>query len=457
MRRAFAVLVLPLVLAAAGPSAAAVRVVEPFPVDRYADEGAIGLVVPGAGPTVTRTSALDALLTGKARSSILGGAQPGKALIALGEGPPPDVVVVLPPPGRSENDTRYPIALLGGGRGVLTSDSTRITGLVSITDVARGRLRVEEVDDPVATLERLERRIDRNDRIRLPLTLAVVVAGIAVALVRPRFGPRVLLLALAANLWLAGWWAVALLAAAALALPLGWACAAVVVAYLAAMGVDAEAVALSPLGPSQAGRFYGVSNLLETLMLVPSLLGTALLGRLGAVVAALAVVTVAGNRFGADGGGLLVLLAGYGALWLRLRSSRLGVRRALALAAAVVASALLLVSVDVALGGSSHVTDAIADGPGALLGDLADRLEISVRRSVSGAGPIAAMIASLAGIAVLATRRPRTPVADALLVALTVSLLVNDTPTDVVGIGVVGLLVVRRYELFGARAPGTVG
>jgi hypothetical protein len=169
------------------------------------------------------------------------------------------------------------------------------------------------------------------------------------------------------------------------------------------------------------------------------------------------VVTVAGNRFGADGGGLLVLLAGYGALWLRLRSSRLGVRRALALAAAVVASALLLVSVDVALGGSSHVTDAIADGPGALLGDLADRLEISVRRSVSGAGPIVAMIASLAGIAVLATRRPRTPVADALLVALTVSLLVNDTPTDVVGIGVVGLLVVRRYELFGARAPGTVG
>jgi len=39
-------------LAAAAPAAAAVRVVEPFPLDRHAGTGTIGLAVPGAGPTV---------------------------------------------------------------------------------------------------------------------------------------------------------------------------------------------------------------------------------------------------------------------------------------------------------------------------------------------------------------------------------------------------------------------
>ena len=216
---------------------------------------------------------------------------------------------MLPPDGESEND-RYPIALTPGPRGVLTSDSTRIDGLVSLADVAHDRLEVVEVDDPVATLERLERRIERNDRIRLPLT--VLVGGLAylVAVFAPRLAPRVFLLALAANLWLAGWWVVALVAFAAALLPTGVACAAVLAAYLLVLGLDPEAVALSPFGPSQAGRFFGVSNLLETMLLVPALLGPWLLGRLGLAVGVLAIVTVAGNRFGADGGGLLVLLAG---------------------------------------------------------------------------------------------------------------------------------------------------
>ena len=53
--------------------------------------------------------------------------------------------------------------------GVLTSDSTRIHGLVSLADVATGRVRVEPDADPGATLRTLERRIERNDRWRLPL------------------------------------------------------------------------------------------------------------------------------------------------------------------------------------------------------------------------------------------------------------------------------------------------
>ena len=432
-------------LAVAGPAAAAVRVVAPFPPERYAETGAIGLAVPGAGPTVTREAALRTLLTGKVASSLIGGPKHGRPLVTLGQGPPPDTLVVLPPRGKSEN-ARYPIAVTPGPRGVLTSDSTRIDGLVSLADVAHGDLEVVTVHDPVATLERLEDRIERNDRIRLPLT--VLVGGIAyiVALFAPRFAPRVLLVALAANLWLAGWWLVALVALAALALPLGVACAAVLAAYLVVLGLDPGAVALSPFGPSQAGRFYGVSNLLETMLLVPALIGAARLGRAGAAVAALALVTVAGSRFGADGGGLIVLLAAYGTLLLRTTHARLGAARLVAVAAAAVALGLVLVAVDAALGGSSHVTHAVGGGPGELLGDLGDRLEISARRTFESFGPAFAALASLAVLLFVASRRPRGPLTDAMLVGLLVSLLVNDTPGDVLGIGAVGAFVLWRYE-----------
>ena len=113
--------------------------------------------MPGAGPTVTRESALNTLLTGTVQSSLNGGTPAGEPLLELDRGDPPDVLVVLPPPGTTENRL-YPIALADGSAGrVLTSDSTRIPGLVSLADVATGRLRTVEVDDPVATLDTLQR------------------------------------------------------------------------------------------------------------------------------------------------------------------------------------------------------------------------------------------------------------------------------------------------------------
>jgi mono/diheme cytochrome c family protein len=446
--------VLAAVLALSAPAAAAVRIVGPFPLDRYAGSGAIGLAVPGAGPTVTRDSALNTLLTGKVVSSLLGGAPAGAPLIRLDAGPPPDTLVVLPPSGESEN-TRYPIAVTPGPRGVLTSSSTRIDGLVSLSDVAHGRLEVVSVKDPVATLERLEHRIERNDRIRLPLTLLLGGLAYIVAVIAPGLAPRVVLLGLAANLWLAGWWVVALVALAAAVLPLGLACASVLLAYLLALGLDAESIALSPFGPSQAGRFYGVSNLLETMLLVPAILGPALLGRLGIAVAGLSLVAVAGSRFGADGGGLLVLLAAYATLLVRTHGIRLDARRVAALVVAGVAVAIVLVGLDAAIGGSSHVTQAVGDGPGAVLGDIADRLELSARRTFGAFGPAFAVLASLAVLVVVATRRPRRPLTDAVLVALLVSLVVNDTPGDVIGFGAVAAFVIRRFEDGSARGART--
>ncbi len=423
-----------------------VLVVPPFSLERYAGQGAVGLLVPGAGPEVTREGALASLLTGKVRSSVLGGLPVGEQLIRLGVGTGPTVYVSLPPPGRSDNDRRYPIAVVGGGfRGLLVSDSTRIPGLVSVSDVATGRLESRPSTSAVATLERLDDRIERNDRWRLPATIAVATALIALGVLRPRWAPRALLLALALNLWLEPWLA-ALAAGLALALPLGAACGAVLAAYLVSLGLDAQTVALSPLGPSQASRFYGVNNLLETLLLAATLLGVARLRRAGVAVGALALVAVAGNRFGADGGGLVVLLAGLIVLAQRLRGVTLTPRRLALAAAAAVALALALAGLDAATGGSSHVTRALGEGPSVLAGDLGDRLELSARRTVASPGPLAVVLGSLALLGLVATRRPRTPVTDALLVALAVSLLVNDTPSDVLGIGAAAAIALHRLE-----------
>ena len=432
-----------LALLAAAPAQAGVRVVAPFDPADYADRAAVGLLVPGAGPTVTREAALAALLRGKLEHGLLGGIAAGENRIELGAPGGPEILVSLPPPGRSDNDVRYPIALLGE-RGLLTSDSTRIDGLVSVTDVATGRLRVVPDDDPAQTLEELDRRIERNSDWRLPLTIALAALLIALAIVRPKYALRALLVALAANLWLSPLLAVAA-GVAVLLLPLGWACAAILLAYLVSMGLDAETVALSPFGPSQSGRFYGINNLLETMLLAPALLGAALLGRAGLLVAGLAFVTIGGNRFGADGGGIVVLAVAYLVLWLRLRGERPTWRLAGLVAAGAIALALVLLGLDAATGGSSHVTDAVGDGPVALAGDIADRIELSVRRTAASIGATLVVLGSLAILVAVALRARRSPVLDAFLVGIAVSLVVNDTPGDVLGMGAAIAIALARY------------
>ena len=343
----------------------------------------------------------------------------------------------------TENGTRTPVEMLGE-RGLLTSDSTRIAGLVTEADLSAGRVRVVPDADPAAALGRLDSRIERNDRWRLPLTIALAALLIALAFVRPQLAVRALLVALAANLWLSP--VLALVAGVAvLVLPLGLACGAILGAYLVSMGLDAETVALSPFGPSQVGRFYGINNLLETMLLAPSLVGAALLGRLGIGVAALALVTIGGNRFGADGGGTLVLAAAYLVLLLRLRGHPPTLRLAAAVAAGAVVLALLLLGLDAATGGSSHVTDAVGDGPVSLVQHVGDRLERSVRRTADSVGATAVVLGSLAILIGLALRGRREPVLDAFLAGLAVSLLANDTPGDVLGIGAAVAIALWRY------------
>ncbi len=160
----------------------------------------------------------------------------------------------------------------------------------------------------------------------------------------------------------------------------------------------------------------------------------------------LALFTVGSSWTGADGGGVVVLTAAFAALAVLRSDLALSWRRAGVALAGAAALALLVVGVDAAAGGTSHVTRAVGGGPGTLLDDLLDRLHLSAASvSVSWASALA-VVAAVAGLIALARlgRRPRT--LDAMLVALVVSLLVNDSPVDVALYGALGALSIVAYE-----------
>jgi hypothetical protein len=449
----------------------------------WEEQGAVGLLVPSAGPETSEALARGSLVRGAVGNSLRGGVPDARPLIGLEPGASPPVIYVgIPAGGAQANDRRYPIVVSGDGfHGLLVSDSTRIPGLVSIADVAptalgrEGALSWRAEEEPVQTLLALDRRIDANNGGRLFAMVVFAVLVALLALVRPRAAMLAFAGGLAANLvlGLAGvetpWIVQTTIALAAAggglllarrlrsATAIGLAFAAVIAAYLVALGLDGPAVALSPLGPTQNSRFFGLSNLLETLLLVPVLAGAALLRpRFGwpgfAAVAGLALVMIAGNRFGADGGGAIVLAVGFAFLALLLSQAR-KTAAVLAFAGAGAAVAGLL-ALDAATGVSSHVTRAVEDGPGGLAGDLVDRVAISYERVVAHwyvALVVLVGIAALAGLAVRSARSAqpldRRAVPLALAAALATSLVVNDSPTDVVLVGLAAYLAVHRGML----------
>ena len=453
---------------------------------RLEARGAVGLLVPANGPTTSGLQARAALTRGELRSAFLDGGVPGgppRVSFETAAAPPagaPAIVLGLPSGGEQPNDRRYPIAVIGRGfHGLLTSPSTRLPGVVSIVDVAPTALGEEGLGwtparDPVARVLALDRLIEKKKDARLVSSLLAGGLIALLAFVFPRAAPLSYATALVANLILgaaetATLWIVLLVIAGAVAaaVPLalvlrrpviiGLVLASVLALYLAAFVVDGAWVAYAPWGPPQNGRFYGVSNLLETLLLVPALVGAALLARrfgpgAFAGVAALAFVVVAGSRFGADGGGALVLAAGYAVL-----ASLLAGLRGRGLVVALTGAGVLagaLIALDAATGGSSHVTRAIGGGPEGLASHFGERLQISWERATLGPAPAVSVFLSLAVVAVLVVRllasdvpaRQRAlPLAFAAAVA--VSLAVNDSPNDVAVAGLVGYLVCEAAML----------
>jgi hypothetical protein len=456
-------------------------------LSELASQGAVGILVPASGSKTSEEQARAALVRGTVKTSYVDGGIPGGRARASFEvtgsipATRPVIVLGLPSGGEQPNDRFYPVAVLGGGyHGLLISTTTRLSGVVSIADIAPTALGRDDGLGWKAQPNAAARALALDELIRekrdgvLASSLLAAALILLLAFVLPRAALFAYATLLTANLVLGATetstlWIVLLacVLAAGGAVPLalrtrgdlalGLALAAVLVLYLAAFLADNAWVAYSPWGPSQNGRFYGVPNLLETMLLVPALAGAALLYRRAgwpafAGVAVLAFVVVAGGRFGADGGGALVLAAGYavlGSLMAELRGRRL----ALALGAtAVVAGGLI--ALDAATGGSSHVTRAFGRGPDRLASTFGERLQVSWERTTASPAPAIASVLSLAALVILVVRLVRLdgPLGEkalplAVAAAIGVSLLFNDTPSDVAVAGLVAYVVCEAVML----------
>jgi hypothetical protein len=400
-------------------------------VDRAPTGGAHGLLVPGHGVTVMRADALRAL---------------------RGQNGPPGatVYVTLPPPGRSHNVRRYPISVTGAGfHGLLTSSATRVPGLVSIDDL--DRLGWQDDPHPERTLRSLDRRLAASHDARNWATVALMLITLALAgsalLARSRRLAQAAVLAIPAGLTAAlvlsaldttSLPAFALLVlGAALAgsrLPLRPLLLVFLAGYLVALVTwpDVNALAIVGPHPDGGGRFYGVTNEVETLLLAPALAA-------GPVGLGLGLLLVGWSKAGADGGGLVVFAV---ALLVTLRG-----RVTPRLLAGAVAIALALVGLDAALGASSHVTRTVFH-PIRLAHTLGHRWRVSWNGIVATGHSALIAALTLAGVLLFVFLRPRlTP----LLAALAVSLLVNDTATDVIGFGALACAAVWPFYRLAPR------
>jgi hypothetical protein len=483
------VLTLLLLVLLAGPARAARQipvVIVPFD-DPFPAEGAHGLMVPGTGATVSGEGAFAALVRGKTKKSLLGGVPGGKPEISVATSPGPVTIFVqLPSGGTQPNTHRYPIAVVGPGwGGILKSPSTRIRGLVSIADVAPtalGKHRITAAPDADARddLHRLDTRLrDQHDSAGWGLAvLAFSVLGGSLLTLRRRshaVGRGALLaapasVATAIALSAAGGthWTllVPLLAGIVVAACIAGALVlrdrrtiallfvGLIAAYLVVLAAWPEWPALAAIGPnpSEGGRFYGSSNVTTTVLVTAALFAAAALGlRALIAVALLSLVTVGWSKAGADGGGLVVVAAAFAALAARLAWGRLTARTAALAAAGAVAVGLALVGLDAATGGHSHVTHRVGQGPGAVFDELGNRLHISGERLSSSWHSALVFALGITALVVLMFLRPRFPAGDALLFAIVVSLIVNDSPSDVASGGAISYGVLWAFERVDSR------
>jgi Na+/H+ antiporter NhaC len=92
----------------------------------------------------------------------------------------------------------------------------------------------------------------------------------------------------------------------------------------------------------------------------------------------------------------------------------------------------------------------VSGGPGELLEDFGRRLDRSVSIITSTVGQFAVFVAGVAVLASSAALRPRFVVLDAFLIAIAVSLVVNDSPTKVVGFGAILAGALRAWSVSSA-------
>ena len=456
----------------------------PSYVRHLAKRGAVGLLVPGVGPTTNRRQALAEMLRGAEVNAHLGGVPRGPRLIgaSLATGIPSGccfIVVQLPPRGTpAANDLRYPIVVVGRGfHGVLVSPTTRIPGLVSIVDIAPtalgrewGTLTSQASANPVASITSLDEQIHANNRLKLAALLVVAGFTLFFLLLRSRATVTAIPAALLTSLVLGVAQVtneVVIMAVLSLGTFLGalWLArlcrndlsllglfAGVLLLHLLLLSARPEWVALTPLGPTQNSRFWGIGNQMETLLLAPLLAGAALARRLFgsagfAAFALLALVTVAGNKFGADGGGAIVLGVAFAFLGARLL--RLGARGFVTLLLAAATVVLAIVWLDLRSPGPNHLRSAFGHGLSGLASVAANRVPLSYAPALHAwtlVLPLAISFVVTLAIAIRVTRpRVGRDLVLALGIGVGVSLLVNDSAAYVLAGGVACAAALARF------------
>jgi hypothetical protein len=314
-----------------------------------------------------------------------------------------------------------------GWSGTIRSDATRVDGLIGAPQLASGDFH----GGGHANLEHLRQRLETTRRSVIDVRILLATILIALALVAPRRAVMAAASAVGAGIVLSAAGSTSLTLLAVLTLLgslLPWrALWLFFAAYLLVLVLSPETQALALIGPHPwgAGRFYGISNELETLLLAPALV-------LGLAAAPLVLLTVGWSRAGGDGGGLLVLLAAYASLVTHRR---------IAPGAAIVL-AVLFVLLDAATGGSNHVTHSVLHG--GLPHDVWHRWSVSWHGATGTWGRAVVSLVCLAVLGAIAARRPRSRLVDAFLIGIVVSLVANDTPQDVLFWGAITGLGLRR-------------
>ena len=450
----------------------------------FARHGAVGLLVPGTGPTTNRRQSLAQLVRGVREDSYLGGVPKGPPLLSanLATGTPSrarTIVVTLPPKGAPiSNDKRYYVAVLGGGfHGLLVSKTTRIPGLVSIVDIAptalghqRGSLTSVAVPHAIATLKTLNAQIHANNRLKLAALIVIACWAVFFAVFFQRAALTIVPAALLTSIALGathvtnevGIMTALVVGSVGGGLLLARLCRSderllllilgVVATYMYFLATRPEWVAVTPLGPTQNSRFWGIGNQLETLLLAPLLTGAAICARrFGALgfgaFGALGLFLMTDNRFGSDGGGAIVLgiaLALVGATMLRL-----GKRGFLLLLGASAAVVLKVVSANLGAAGPDHLRSAFGNGLSGLWAVAENRVPLSYMPAVHDwplVMPLALwFLITFAACLYVARRRPTRDFVLTLGVATVASLLANDSAMYELTGGVAALGAVVRF------------
>lgn len=458
----------------------------PTQLRQLAARGAVGLLVPEVGPTTNRRQALAALVRGAEVNARLGGVPTGPPRISSSNAsdiPAKSagvILVTLPPRGAPQaNDRRYSIVVLGRGfHGLLKSPTTRIDGLVSIVDIAptalgllRGSLSSTPSANPVASLASLDRQIRANDRLKLPALIIIACAVMLLAAFRTRAPITAVLAALLVSIGLgvAHVSSEPLILATLIVGTLGGGIllsrvfategrllaliVGVLVIHLLLFALRPSWVAVTPLGPTQNSRFWGIGNQLETLLLAPLLTGALLAGRrFGrpgfAAFAVLGLILVTDNRFGSDGGGAIVL--GVAFAFLGARALRLGARGFVTLLLLASTLVLALVSYNLGTPGPDHLRSAFGQGLSGLLRVAENRVPLAYLPAIHN-WPLVLPLAFWFAVALLVALHVAHSDASRDLViavglAIGTSLLVNDSATyELVG-GVATLAVVARFK-----------